>query len=76
MLNRFKLKKGDKYENLDGEDKVNNMDMTEPAMRRAAGIEDTTTVSDGYTSFLELRHNLSPVDEIGPPNETSEGMCY
>jgi len=76
LLNRFKQKKGDKYEDLDGEAKVDNMDMTEPAMRRAAGIEDTTTVSNGCTSFKELRHNLSPVDEVGPPNETTEGMCY
>lgn len=69
MLNRFKYKKGDKYEDIAGDI---DMDLTDPAMRRAAGIEDGKQGSDGYTSFKELRHNLSPVEEVGSPSESCE----
>ncbi|XP_076108218.1 synaptic vesicle 2-related protein-like [Mytilus galloprovincialis] len=72
MLNRFKYKKGsDNYEDISGEDKM-DMDLTDPAMRRAAGIQDGTGGTDSYTSLKELRHNLSPVEEGEPSTDSSE----
>lgn len=73
MLNRFKYRKGDKYEDIDGDDKI-DMDLTDPAMKQAAGINENA--EDGVTNLKELRHNLSPVEEDLPSKELAEGGLY